>query len=66
MFQQLERSHSPYAIGFVPEYGADDCSERDYEQVVAGEPLKQKQKICHVENGGENRVEKVSWKEKFA
>ena len=66
LFQLLERSQRPHAIRFVPEYGADDGSERGNEQVLACETLHQKQEISHVENGGEKPVEKVSWKEKLA
>ena len=67
LFQQLERSHRPHAICFVPEYGADDGSENGDEQVLAHEQvLNQKQEISQVENCGENGVEKVSWKKQLA
>jgi len=66
VFQQLERSHSPYAVGFVPEYGADDGSKRDDEEVFAAETLQEKRQVRSVEDGAENRIKEVPWKKEFA
>ena len=66
LFWSLERSHRPYAVRFVPEYGADHGSERNHEEVLAAETMQEKHEESHVEYGGEHRVEEVPWKKQPA
>ena len=67
LFQFLERAHGPHAVCFVPEYDADDSAENADKQVFPHEEiLCEEKQISRVENCGENRVEKVSWKQQFS
>jgi hypothetical protein len=64
-FQELERSHRPYAVGFVPEYGADDGAKANNEEVFAAETLQEEREVSHVEDGAEDGVEEVSGEKEF-
>lgn len=65
-YHRLERSHQPYADGFVPENDRDDGSEREDEQIFSGEAVHQKQQVCYIECGGEHGIEEVSRKQHLA
>ena len=61
----LERSHRPDSVGFVPEYDADYGAEADDKEVFAAETLQEKRQVRHVEDGAENRVKEIPWKEEL-